>query len=58
MTDIFIADSDQPFTCPYDGARTEAVSNNGFIYVERCTCCSRTINFEFDDEEYTNEQTN
>ena len=49
--DVFIADPDQPFTCPYDGARTGAVSNNGVIYKEQCLHCKQLIYFEFDDEE-------
>jgi len=50
MIDVFIADADAPFTCPYDGAQTEAVSDNGIIYVEQCLHCKQTINFEFDEE--------
>ena len=49
--DVFIADPDQPFTCPYDGARTDAVSSNGVIYQEQCLHCKQLIYFEFDDEE-------
>lgn len=49
--DVFIADPDTPFTCPYDGARTEAVSDNGIVYKERCLHCDQVIYFEFDDEE-------
>ena len=46
--EIFIADDDQPFTCPYDGARTEWAGASGFLHIEQCPCCMRTIYFEFD----------
>jgi hypothetical protein len=49
--EIFIADQDQPFTCPYDGARTEMVGASGFLHIEQCPCCMRTIYFEFDREQ-------
>ena len=49
--EIFIADSDQPFTCPYDGARTEMVGASGFLHIEQCPCCNRKIYFEFYYEE-------
>ena len=49
--DVFIADPDQPFTCPYDGARTEMVSASQFLHIEQCPCCNRVITFEFDYEE-------
>jgi hypothetical protein len=50
--DVFIADPEAPFTCPYDGARTDAVSDNGIVYKERCLHCNQVIYFEFDDEEF------
>jgi hypothetical protein len=53
--DIFVADPDQPFTCPYDGARTEMVSAHAFLHIEKCPCCMRTIYFEFDDDEEDDE---
>lgn len=45
-----IAENDSPFTCPYDGARTEflGVSNN--VYAEACPHCGNVFNFEFDEE--------
>jgi hypothetical protein len=52
--DIFIADPDAPFTCPYDGARTDAVSNNGTVYKERCLHCGDLFYFEFDEDDYDN----
>jgi len=52
MTEIFVADPDAQFTCPYDGARTEAISSNGWLYIEKCPQCNRTITFEFEDEDY------
>jgi hypothetical protein len=51
---VYIADPDQPFTCPYDGARTDFVDAVGDQYVERCLECKRVFYFEFDnDEEYS-----
>jgi len=50
--DVFIADPDAPFTCPYDGARTDAVGDNGVIYRERCPECKTLLYFEFDEEDY------
>jgi hypothetical protein len=49
---IYLADPDQPFTCPLDGARTKPISDNGIIYKEQCLHCDKIFNFEFDDEEF------
>jgi len=49
--DIFIVDSDAPFTCPHDGARTDAIRNNGIVYEERCLHCGNVFYFEFVDED-------
>lgn len=48
---IFVVDQDYLFHCPYDGARTEAVSDNGVIYKERCLSCSKIFNFEIESED-------
>jgi len=49
LVNIFIADPDEPFTCPYDGTRTEMVRAHGGLYVEKCPCCTRELYFEFDE---------
>jgi transcription elongation factor Elf1 len=52
MIETFIADPDTPFTCPYDGTRTEYVDVVNNQYVEACPCCGQIFNFEFDEEDY------
>jgi hypothetical protein len=47
----FIADDDQPFTCPYDGARTMPVSDNGVVYTERCIECNKLFNFDISEDQ-------
>ena len=49
---VFSVDHDQPFTCPYDGARTEFLDAVGNQFVEACPHCGQVFKFEFDDEEF------
>ena len=48
---IYTKLGDDPFTCPYDGARTDQISDNNVIYQEKCRFCEAVFNFEFDDED-------
>jgi transcription elongation factor Elf1 len=50
MIETFSADSDQPFTCPYDGARTEYVDAVDNECIEACPHCGQIFKFEFDKE--------
>lgn len=48
-TAIYSVGEDEPFTCPLDGARTEAIYDNGDLYHERCPECKLTFYFQFED---------
>ena len=45
----FLADPDEPFTCPYDGCRTVPESNIENCYFEHCPQCDRHLKF-WDEE--------
>jgi hypothetical protein len=49
MEGVFYADVDNPFSCPLDGARTVALSDDGETYIEQCLFCQRVFKFQFEE---------
>jgi hypothetical protein len=48
--EVIYGGGEDPFTCPFDGARTDPVENDGKIYIEKCLECSKVLAFDFDEE--------
>jgi len=50
---IYGGSEDAPFTCPFDGARTNTVETDGRIFMERCLSCNKIFAFDslYDEED-------